>query len=158
MIRHHTDKHHSSLKGLIETQTNLQQDNGAVTNNKLINMSGEMAWSNVVKKGFFIRHVAEVQAVTNFRVIWNSIKHGRISIYLKDIGGCVVLNQHPSAQFQSNSFYSGYHYRFSFGHSDSHKIGDVQVLDKQGQPVILFQQIDNPQNIKNLIQTEMKMA
>jgi hypothetical protein len=30
-----------------------------------------------------------------------------------------------------------------------HQIGDVQVLDKQGQPVILFQQIANPQNIKN---------
>ncbi len=38
-----------------------------------------------------------------------------------------------------------------------HQIGDVQVLSKQGQPVVLFQQIANPQNIKNLIQTEMKV-
>jgi hypothetical protein len=49
---------------------------------------------------------------------------------------------------------------FSFlsTYSDSYQIGDVQVLDKQGQAVILFQQITNPQSIKNLIQTEMKIV
>ncbi len=30
-------------------------------------------------------------------------------------------------------------------------------MSKQVQPVILFQQIANPQNIKNLIQTEMEV-
>ena len=43
------------------------------------------------------------------------------------------------------------------GFSNRHQIGDIQVLDKQGQPIILLQQISNPQNIKNLIQTEMKV-
>ena len=79
-----------------------------------------LAWSNVVKTGFFHRTISEVQAVTNQRVIWNTIQHGSISIFLKDIGGCVILNQHSSSQYQSNAFYASYHYRYSFGHSDSH--------------------------------------
>jgi hypothetical protein len=36
-----------------------------------------------------------------------------------------------------------------YGAGNSHSVGDLQVLDHQGQPVILWQQIANPQNINS---------
>ncbi|MGB6674557.1 MAG: hypothetical protein WBE34_19175 [Candidatus Nitrosopolaris sp.] len=44
----------------------------------------------------------------------------------------------------------------SYGTGNSHSMGNLQVLAHQGQPVILCQQIANPQNINSLIQAEMK--
>jgi hypothetical protein len=44
----------------------------------------------------------------------------------------------------------------SYGTVNSHSVGDLQILDRQGHLVMLFSQIANPQNINSLIQAEMK--
>jgi hypothetical protein len=47
-------------------------------------------------------------------------------------------------------------YRMSYGTANSHSVGELQILDRQGHPVMLFSQIADPRNVKNLVQAEMK--
>ncbi|MGC2669712.1 MAG: hypothetical protein WA220_11060, partial [Candidatus Nitrosopolaris sp.] len=79
-------------------------------------------------------------------------------IYLKDRSSVVILNAHTLSDFQSSGFYGGAysHYRMSYGTANSHSVGELQILDRQGHPVMLFSQIANTRNIKNLVQAEMK--
>jgi hypothetical protein len=44
----------------------------------------------------------------------------------------------------------------SYGTANSHSVGELQILDMQGHPVMLFSQIADPRNVKNLVQAEMK--
>ena len=110
------------------------------------------------KKEYGQKNDVEIQAVTNQRVIHNTADHGDTSIYLKDRSSVVILNAHTVSDFQCSGFYGGAysHYRMSYDTANSHSVGDLQILDRQGHPVMLFSEIANPQNIKNLIQAEMK--
>ena len=110
------------------------------------------------KKEYGQKNDVEIQAVTNQRVIHNTADHGDTSIYLKDRSSVVILNAHTVSDFQCSGFYGGAssYYRMSYGTANSHSVGELQILDRQGHPVMLFSQIANPQNINNLIQAEMK--
>jgi hypothetical protein len=44
----------------------------------------------------------------------------------------------------------------SYGTANSDSLGELQIIDRQGHPVMLFSQIANPRNIKKLVQAEMK--
>ena len=110
------------------------------------------------KKEYGQKNDVEIQAVTNQRVLHNTADHGDTTIYLKDRSSVVILNAHTVSDFQCSGFYGGAssYYRMSYGTANSHSVGELQILDRQGHPVMLFSQIANPQNIKNLIQAEMK--
>jgi hypothetical protein len=110
------------------------------------------------KKEYGQKNDVEIQAVTNQRVIHNTADHGDTRIYLKDRSSVVILNTRTVSDFQSSVFYGGAysHYRMSYGTANSHSVGELQILDRQGHPVMLFSQIANTRNIKNLVQAEMK--
>ena len=110
------------------------------------------------KKEYGQKNDVEIQAVTNQRVIHNTADHGDTRIYLKDRSSVVILNARTVSDFQSSVFYGGAysHYRRSYGTANSHSVGELQILDRQGHPVMLFSQIANPWNIKNLVQAELK--
>jgi hypothetical protein len=115
--------------------------------------SESLAWSNVVKKGIWPKKWCidssrdQPESNTQYSRSW---WYQRISV--------VILNAHTLSDFQSSGFYGGAysHYRMSYGTANSHSVGELQILDRQGHPVMLFSQIANPRNIKNLVQAEMK--
>ena len=98
------------------------------------------------KKEYGQKNDVEIQAVTNQRVIHNTADHGDTRIYLKDKSSVVILNARTVSDFQSSVFYGGAysHYRMSYGTANSHSVGELQILDRQGHPVMLFSQIANP--------------
>src|SRR5712691_10231202 len=98
------------------------------------------------KKEYGQKNDEEIEAVTNQRVIYNTADLGDTRIYLKDMSSVVILNAHTVSDFQSSRFYGGAysHYRMSYGTANSHSVGDLQILDMQGHPVMLFSQITNP--------------
>jgi hypothetical protein len=122
----------------------------------LINGSSRRRKREVKKKEYGQKNDVEIQAVTNQRVIHNTADHGDTRIYLKDRSSVVILNARTVSDFQSFVFYGGAYSHYSYGTAYSHSVGELQILDRQGHPVMLFSQIANPWNIKNLVQVEMK--
>ena len=102
-------------------------------------------WRNEVMTGIIHRHVAEVQVITNQRIILNDR-----TILLKDLDEVIVMNQHRESQGQSMRYQvRGFSTSYGTGRSSGKTIGDV-VFMYQGQTGIIFRQIADPYGVAKL--------
>lgn len=115
-------------------------------------------WSNHITHGVWHK-THEVEYITNFRVGLLAPDRGiDAQMTLSEIMDVVVINQHWVSTYQHTTFYTGYYTRMGVGsgYGGGRMVGDLEVLNHQGQPQLIFEQIADPANIKSLIKTEMK--
>ena len=116
-------------------------------------------WSNRITHGLFVK-THELEYITNLKVgILAPARNVDAQMLLSEIADVVVVNQHWESNYQHMAVSTGYNTRVSMGHSygGGHMVGDVEILNHQGQPQISYLQIADPASIKSLIKTEMKI-
>lgn len=102
-------------------------------------------WRNEVMTGIIHRHVAEVQVITNQRVVLNDR-----AILFKDLDDIVVMNQHRESQGQSTRYYvRGFGTSYGTGRTSGKSIGDL-IFMYRGQTSIIFRQITDPNGVAKL--------
>lgn len=104
-----------------------------------------MIWKNDVMTGIINRRVVETQLITNFHVVQNSR-----SIALSDLDDIVIMNQHRESQFHGSRYsFRGTGISYGTGRGRGKTIGDIAFI-YQGQPSIVFRQIEDPYGVTRL--------
>jgi hypothetical protein len=157
------DKIHNLPEEFEHQQQEQQQKQQKHTDKEpMLNVGEKILWKNIIKRGFWHRHVEWILAITTQGIVMEEGVNGHMTrLPYSELYDVVVTNQHSTG--------TGYHYTMRTGmyHSPmanywgmnqwtGQQIGDVIFLDKNGNARMTWNNMVSPHGIQQLAKAEMK--
>lgn len=118
----------------------------------------EIIWSSVNKKGISHREISQYMCITNFSIILSRVNAAIAKIPLSFIDDIIIIDSHSQGQGSHMTVGTGgYYSRAYIGTSNfkSQSVGNI-IMMHGGRPIMTWNNMKSPYELKNLILTEKR--